>query len=220
MPRSYPDPVYRLLELIDGHFGTPYRDLPADLRDAWDVARHSNLIRLDPSDMLKAYGENALRFPAYRLVINPTFHITDAGLAALAWRRLAAARREDDKPEPARKCGAERGEDHAKRITALLRVFTNGLADERIERAAEVLADAQLTANQKLTEIDALMPFPPTASAEQLAGMLGVTKQAVLKTDWWIQNRKGKKEEEIDRRREAHGERAKRYERPGPPDDE
>jgi hypothetical protein len=60
-----------------------------------------------------------------------------------------------------------------------------------------------------------LIAIPPTASAEQLGEMLGVTKQAVLKTPWWIQNRKGEKETEVGRRREWHRKRAKSYEAPG-----
>jgi hypothetical protein len=97
----------------------------------------------------------------------------------------------------------------------LMRVFTNGITDDRIKKAARLLSDAKLTANEKLTEIDALIRFPATASAEQLGEMLGVTKQAVLKTDWWMQNRKGEKESEVGRRREGHRKRAKSYESPG-----
>src|SRR5205823_3165270 len=103
-----------------------------------------------------------------------------------------------------------------KSTIAIMRVFTNGLADERIEKAARVLSNDQLTANEKLTKIDALIPFPATASAEQLGDMLGVTRQAVLKTGWWIENRKGEKENETGRRRAAHQKRAKDYEPPGP----
>jgi hypothetical protein len=220
MASPNPDPVYRLLELIDGRPSTPYRDLPADLIDAWEAARHGNLIRLDRSVMLQAYGEQALTFPVYRSVINPTCQLTDDGRAALAWRRVAAAQREDDKSEPARKCSAERGEAHAKRITELLRVYTKGVSDDRIKRAAEVLADAQLTANEKLTKIDALMRFPATASAQQLGEMLGVKKQAVLKTEWWDRHRKGKREEGIARRQDAHRQRAKGFEPPNSADDE
>jgi hypothetical protein len=99
---------------------------------------------------------------------------------------------------------------------ALLRVFTNGLSDERIREAARVLSDGRLTAHDKLTEIDALLPFPPTASAEQLGDMLGVTKQAVMKTGWWKENRKGEKADEVGRRRAAHRKRAQEHEPPGP----
>jgi hypothetical protein len=102
---------------------------------------------------------------------------------------------------------------------ALMRVFTNGLADDRIKNATRLLSNRHLTANDKLTKIDALIPFPATASAEQLGEMLGVTKQAVLKTDWWIQNRKGEKENEIGRRREGHRKKAKEYEKPEAQDD-
>lgn len=103
---------------------------------------------------------------------------------------------------------------------ALMRVFTNGIADDRIEKATRLLGDNKLTVNEKLTKIDALIPFPATSSAEQLGDMLGVTKQAVLKTDWWIQNRKGEKDSEVGRRREGHRKRVKYYEAPGQDDDE
>jgi hypothetical protein len=103
---------------------------------------------------------------------------------------------------------------------ALMRVFTNGIADDRIEKATRLLADDELTANEKLTKIDALIPFPATASAEQLGVMLGVTKQAVLKTDWWTQQRKGEKENEVGRRREGHRKRVKSYEAPGHDDED
>jgi hypothetical protein len=98
---------------------------------------------------------------------------------------------------------------------ALLRVFTNGLAEDRIKRAIPLLTDDKLTVNEKLTRIDALIRFPTTASAEDLGQLLSVTKQAVLKTDWWIQNRKGEKENEIGRRRARHQLRAKEYEPDG-----
>ncbi|MFN4260813.1 MAG: hypothetical protein ACK4RK_16075 [Gemmataceae bacterium] len=44
-------------------------------------------------------------------------------------------------------------------LAALLRVFTNGVADERLRQAAPVLADVSLTANERLTKIDGLMPL-------------------------------------------------------------
>jgi hypothetical protein len=100
----------------------------------------------------------------------------------------------------------------AKASLSLMRVFTDGVSDERFKNAAELLADSRLTTNEKLIKIDKLLRFPAKVSAEQLGEMLGVTKQAVLKTDWWVQNRKGEKEDEIGRRREAHRKRARSYE--------
>lgn len=103
---------------------------------------------------------------------------------------------------------------------ALLRVFTNGLADERIALAMLVLADDKLTVNEKLTKIDALIPIPSTASAEQLGEMLGKSKQAVLKSEWWKKNRQGERGNEIGRRRTGHEARAKTYETPAPDRDD
>lgn len=98
---------------------------------------------------------------------------------------------------------------------ALLRIFTNRLADDRIEKATRVVDNGALTANEKLTRIDALVPVPPTASAEQLGQLLGVSKQAIMKTSWWVEHRRGEKDSEIGRRRDTHARRAKEFE----PDD-
>jgi hypothetical protein len=92
-------------------------------------------------------------------------------------------------------------------LLALTRVYTNGVVDERIRQATQILADDTLTANEKLTRIDEQLHFPPTASAEQLGKMLGVTKQAVMKTVWWRKNRRGETQEEIDRRFDEHEKR-------------
>lgn len=97
---------------------------------------------------------------------------------------------------------------------SLLSVFTNGLSDERILKASRLLSNENLTVNEKLTKIDALMPFPPTASAEQLGAMLGVSKQAVLKSEWWIDHRKGEKMNTIGRRQALHKERGAEFRRP------
>jgi hypothetical protein len=131
------------------------------------------------------------------------------------------------------KRSTERGEDRAKLIApltdssqpgnaslALMRLFTNGLTDDRMAKAIRLLENQRLNTNEKLTKIDALIPFPATASAEQLGDMLGVTKQAVLKTDWWIQHRKGEKDNEIGRRREGHRSRAQRREALGQSDED
>jgi hypothetical protein len=99
-------------------------------------------------------------------------------------------------------------------MTALLRVFTNGVADERLRQAAMILADDSLNVNDKLTRIDGLIRFPPTASAEQLGAMLSVSKQAVMKTAWWRGNRRGVRNEEVERRRTRLTERGRRYEPP------
>lgn len=98
-------------------------------------------------------------------------------------------------------------------LLSILRLFTNGVSDERFNDAALILKSKR-SANVKLNELAALICIPPTASAEKLGEMLNVTKQAVWKTDWWIQNRKGEKESEIGRRQSKHKNRAENYEPP------
>jgi hypothetical protein len=97
-------------------------------------------------------------------------------------------------------------------VLRLLNVFTGGLTDERFDKAIAVLENESLTLDQKLTKIDALIPFPPTASASKLGKLFGKSKAAVLKTQWWISNRKGERQSEVGRRRAKHRERAKQYE--------
>lgn len=102
--------------------------------------------------------------------------------------------------------------DHQAALQMLLRVFTNGVMDEKIDRAASVLQDTTLTADEKLTKIDGMIPFPPTVSAATLGRLVGVTKQAVMKEAWWTNNRKGEKENAIGRRRAKHCERSEQQE--------
>jgi len=90
----------------------------------------------------------------------------------------------------------------------LLRVFTNNVSDDRIKKASQVLDDDKLSANLKLSTIDSLIRFPSTASAQQLADMLGVSKTAVVNTKWWTEHRKDEKSNEIGRRWSGHKSRA------------
>lgn len=92
-------------------------------------------------------------------------------------------------------------------LVRVLRLFTNGVVDRRVERAARVL-DSDLTTGEKLAKFDALLPIPPTASGEQLGALLGVTKQAVYRTEWWLEHRKGERGNEIGRRLNIHRDRS------------
>jgi hypothetical protein len=105
-------------------------------------------------------------------------------------------------------------------LLRLLSVYSSRVYDDRMRQAAQILADESLTVHDKLTKIDGLLPFPPTASADQLGGMLGVSKQAVMKTVWWRKNRRGESDEEIERRHAKHKDRGKRIDRPRSDDGE
>jgi hypothetical protein len=113
----------------------------------------------------------------------------------------------------------QNGETTADVTGRLLRLFTNGVVDTRLEKAASIL-QGDCSVNEKLERINALIPFPPTASAEDLGRMLGVTKQAIHKTAWWTENRRRAKDEETDRRLEMHRSRAKQAEHGRPIDDD
>jgi len=151
-------------------------------------------------------------FPEHGLhSISPTDHIMDESVE----RARESVPSADKKHTATREQSTEKGEHQSDDQVAvrLLSVFTNGLADERFERAAIVLQSDSLTVHEKLTKIDELIPFPPTVSAANLGQLVGgVSKQAVMKTEWWNHNRKGEKESEIGRRHDKHHERAKQYE--------
>lgn len=85
---------------------------------------------------------------------------------------------------PTPSCQASEGEpsEADRAILRLLNLFTNGLAEERIADAALILTNTTLNTQEKLTQLDRLMPIPPTASSAQLGRLLGVTKQAVMGT--------------------------------------
>jgi hypothetical protein len=119
-----------------------------------------------------------------------------------------------DANKPNRSTPKGDAEAHDNALRKLLRVFTNRVSDERIERATRILADEKLRANEKLEEIDNLIRFPPTASAQDLANMLGVTKTVVINSPWWVKNRRGKKADETGRRKDRHRNMAEGYETP------
>jgi hypothetical protein len=116
---------------------------------------------------------------------------------------------EDPKSTPTRPAG---------NASALLDLYTNGLADKRIQQAQRIVGSGMAT-NEKLMKLDALVPIPATASAKGLGAALGVSKQAVLKSEWWKDNRRGEKADEIGRRGQRHQQRARDYE-PQPADDD
>jgi hypothetical protein len=94
----------------------------------------------------------------------------------------------------------------------LISVYTEGLVDQRLASAADVLLNKSLTTNERLSKIDSSVPIPPTASAAKLGQMLGVTKQAVMRTQWWREHRRNQGADLIGRRHSQHRARAKLHE--------
>jgi len=108
----------------------------------------------------------------------------------------------------------------------LLNVYTNGLADDRLEKASSVL-NSDLTVDEKLWKIDELMPIPPTVSAEKLGKIFtsgekpnGVSKTAIQNTTWYDQKRKGRKSKEIDKREGRLRQLGQEYKRDRQADDD
>lgn len=127
----------------------------------------------------------------------------------LGRNRLIGIRREVcDAPPPAPAASVVAPVEKVQTL-ALLSVYTNGASDDRLARADTIVASSALNASEKLTQLDATLPIPPTASANDLAQMLGVSRQAVMKTPWWKQHRKGKANAVTERRRANHEERAR-----------
>lgn len=104
-------------------------------------------------------------------------------------------------------------------LSRIMRVFTNGVSDERFANAIEVIA-SEMKVDDKLTKLDSLIRIPATASAAQLGEMLEVSKQAILKTDWWKLNRKGEKDDEVGQRKSKYQNQGKEYESPNTTDDD
>jgi hypothetical protein len=82
-------------------------------------------------------------------------------------------------------------------IKSFLSVFTDGVSDERLDTVCRI-ARSESSADKKLKDIESLFPIPPTTSAKTLGDLLGVSKPAIMKTNWWVRNRKGKKSEKVD----------------------
>lgn len=91
----------------------------------------------------------------------------------------------------------------------LLGVYSKGVSDERFQEVRDILDNHNLTVSQKLTAIHQRLPIPPTASANDLAEMLGKSKQAVAQSSWWKSIRSGSNEELIERRHYVHRNRGK-----------
>jgi hypothetical protein len=116
--------------------------------------------------------------------------------------------------QPAATAGPSDGLEEAASYAALLRVYTNGLSDDRIAAAAQVVANKRLSVNNKLYKLDKLLPIPPTASAAVLADLFDISKQAVMKTAWWAEHRSGEGAAKVEQRRAIHHDRAAQLERP------
>lgn len=93
----------------------------------------------------------------------------------------------------------------------LLALFTNGISDDRINRATLVLQDDSLSAESKLEKISALISFPPTTTAQQFADLVGVTKPAILKLQFW-DDHKAQRTDSPSVRESKHIERGKAHE--------
>jgi len=102
--------------------------------------------------------------------------------------------------------------DDAEVLRRVVSLFTGGIADARIPEVARVVKDKTLTVNERLERVDSLFRIPAATSAAQLAKVLGVSRQAVMKTAWWKAHRRGAKDAEIARRRDVHRRRAASYE--------
>ncbi len=89
-------------------------------------------------------------------------------------------------------------------LAGLLRVYTNGISERRILRAALILADSSKTVALRLSESDDQMPFPSNVSANDLAQLIGCSK-----SPWWKENRAGRDAETHRRRELNHRNRAK-----------
>jgi len=116
--------------------------------------------------------------------------------------------------QPAATAGPSDSLKEAESYTALLRIYTNGLSDDRFAAARQVINSEQLSVNDKLCKLDKLLPIPSTTSAAVLAKAFGVSKHAVIKTAWWAEHRNGEGAAKVEQRRAIHHDRAGQLEHP------
>lgn len=83
------------------------------------------------------------------------------------------------------------------------------LRSERILRAERVLTDPKIHKKDKLSKLDEILKLPATASAQQLADMIGCSKTLVINSPWWQANRSGLADETVHKREISHRDRAK-----------
>jgi len=77
------------------------------------------------------------------------------------------------------------GADKRQRVKeAALRVYLRRAANEKLDQIAQIATSAK-NVEERLREIDAALPIPPTATSRQLAALLQVSPTAIQKTAWW-----------------------------------
>lgn len=74
-----------------------------------------------------------------------------------------------------------------------MNVISNGVAEDVILQAAQMLADEKLSAEEKLLKLS-VHPLNPLKelNGPKIGYLLGVGKQAIYQTKWWDKNRKQK----------------------------
>lgn len=128
-----------------------------------------------------------------------------------AWLNAAESCLGEDSPAATATPGGGHGGTGAdsSAMQRVLSIYTSGVMDEKANQAAVILNDTALTVSEKLARIDKLIPIPPTNSAAMLGKALGVERQAVIKTKWWTQNRRGEQTNLTGRRQAVHDKRIK-----------
>jgi hypothetical protein len=90
----------------------------------------------------------------------------------------------------------------------VLSVYTGRAVDGRFAQIEQV-AKSNRKVDERLWEIDGIVPLPPVASAELLSKLLNCSKTAILGTSWWKSKRKGSRQETEGVRNRIHAERSK-----------
>jgi hypothetical protein len=84
------------------------------------------------------------------------------------------------------------GERPSSTLQAILRIYGGRRASQHYARLEAVLESDQ-NVDTKLWSLDRILPIPPTTHSADLAVALKVSRQAVEKSNWWRQKRKGQK---------------------------
>lgn len=83
---------------------------------------------------------------------------------------------------------------------------------ERLRASARVVANKTVTVNKRLEVWDQEVGVPPTASLYDLGRVLGCTAEAIRKTEWWQENRRGEQARRVAARKNRLQARGSQYE--------
>ena len=123
------------------------------------------------------------------------------------YKALVPYRCAPERPTVKPKVDAEAPTELDPTMLAILSVYSSGKVEERFSEIREICLSKTMGLNEKLYAIARKVSIPPTATSQQLGDLLRRTRQAVANTEWWKKNRAVRKDELVQRRKDARREK-------------